>query len=214
MNPFDAYFDPLIKKYPVLEVIRDDLLLAYQKITESFHQGRRLYICGNGGSAADAEHIISELLQPYKMDRPISKDIIEKIKTKFPSETDYFKRYLKEALPCLSLAAGSGFCTAYSNDFTFDMVFAQQIFAYGEPGDILLGITTSGQSKNVINAAKIADVMGLIVILLTSDDAVSPSGLNCILIRAPIKGDPCAAQELHLPIYHALCGMLEQEFFG
>jgi phosphoheptose isomerase len=213
MNPFDTYFGPLQQRYSVLTAVKNDLFLAFKKMSASFRAGGKLYICGNGGSAADSEHIISELMQPYKMDRPFPKAMFEKFKSQFPADADYFGRYLKGALPCLSLASCTGFLTAYCNDYAADMAFAQQIFAYGKLNDMFLGITTSGRSKNVINAAKIADVMGLHVILLTSIDAVIPDGLNCILIRVPVKDDPCSVQELHLPIYHALCGMLEQELF-
>jgi phosphoheptose isomerase len=214
MNSFDTYFGSLQQRYPVLQAVKNDLFLAFQEMSASFREGGKLYICGNGGSAADSEHIISELMQPYKINRPLPKTLSEKLTSRFPADADYFNHYLKGALPCFSLASCTGFLTAYSNDYTSDMAFAQQIFAYGKPDDLLLGITTSGRSKNVINAAKIADTIGLHVILLTSLDIVVPDGLNCILIRVPITNDPCAVQELHLPIYHALCGMLEQELFG
>jgi phosphoheptose isomerase len=214
MDPFSTYFEPLLGRHSELKAVKNDLRTAFQKISDSFRAGGKLYTCGNGGSAADSEHIISELMQPYKMDRPLPRELFEKFKNQFPADADYFKRYLKGALPCFSLASCTVFLTAYCNDYAADMAYAQQIFACGKPCDVFLGITTSGRSKNIINAAKIADVLGLYVILLTSDDAVVPAGLNCISIRVPLKNDPCAVQELHLPIYHALCGMLEQEFFG
>ena len=209
---FNSVYNDLKKRYPALLSVRDDLFTAFKCLSNSFTKGGSLYICGNGGSAADGEHIIGELMQPYKKDRPIPKEFSDALFAAYPQDAEYFRKHLKGALPCYCLSSFTGFCTAYINDHSADMVYAQEIYGYGKPGDVLLGITSSGSSKNVVNALKVADTAGIDTIMLTSEKAINVPVARCIIIRVP-GTECCPVQELHLPVYHALCEMLELNLF-
>ncbi|HHY27004.1 MAG TPA: SIS domain-containing protein [Desulfitobacterium dehalogenans] len=196
----------LTLRYPSLQICKDSIMSAYKLLAKSFDSGRRLYICGNGGSAADSLHIVGELVKSYVIPRSIDKDFAEQ------ADEEMLKN-LQGALPAFALVENSALSTAYANDVNPDYVFAQQVYAYAREGDCVLGISTSGNSKNVINALKAAKWRGAVTVGLTGCDGGKMKGLCDACIIVP-ETETYKIQELHLPIYHALCIMLEQHFWG
>lgn len=198
------HIDRLIERYPVLEPEKAVIQQAYEKLRVSFENGGKLLVCGNGGSAADADHIVGELMKGFYKKRPLSQEEQGRYGELSP--------FLQGALPAVSLTQHSALSTAYLNDVAPDMVFAQQVYGYGNAGDVFLGISTSGNSKNVVNAAKTAKIKGMCVISLTGQKGGLLNELSEVLIPVPSEITP-DIQELHLPIYHTLCAMLEEHFF-
>jgi D-sedoheptulose 7-phosphate isomerase len=170
-------------------------------------------ICGNGGSAADAEHIVGELMKSYLLKRPIPNNMRAKLVSTSPRNGDYLADHLQGGLPAISLVSQTSLLSAIANDTAADMVYAQQVYAYGREGDVLIGISTSGNARNVIHAMQVAHALGLHTIGLTGPvgGALKPLCDICICVRA--ESTP-AVQERHLPIFHVLCAMLEEEFFA
>jgi len=205
--------DGLISEYIALKVCEGEIWDSFLILQESFTLGGKLLICGNGGSAADAEHIVGELMKSFLLKRPLEEKESTKIKTCFPNEWEYLSQNLQRALPSISLVSQTSISSAYINDVKPDMVFAQQVYGYGKEGDVLLGISTSGNSQNVVNAVKIAKAFGLKTIGLTGGNGGFLKSICDITIIAPASGTP-KVQEYHLPIYHALCAMLESYFFS
>lgn len=205
----------LIERYPALEICRDDLNIAVEKICESFRAGNKLITCGNGGSAADAMHIIGELMKGFLLPRKIEDfkpDFVRRAEELFPSDINYFKANLQCALPAISLVGETSLTTAFSNDNAPDLSFAQQILGIGKPGDILLAISTSGKSENVIYAVEVAKIMGITSIALTGRRGGRLKHLSDYAICAPADS-AYTIQEFHLPIYHMICIAAENEFF-
>ena len=178
----------------------------------AFQQRRKLLICGNGGSAADSEHIVGELMKGFRSRRPIPPSIREHLIAAWPQEGAYIGEHLQGALPVISLSSHTALATAYANDVAADLVFAQQVYGYGEPGDVLLSISTSGRSTNICHAARVARTLGLHTIGLTGNDGGLLSTLCDITICVP-RITVEDIQEMHLPVYHTLCLMLEKHFF-
>ncbi|MDD7219847.1 MAG: SIS domain-containing protein [Clostridia bacterium] len=194
----------LLERYPKLEGCREDILKAFLAMEDTFKKGGKLLICGNGGSAADSDHIVGELMKGFRKKRPLSQEKREKLGS--------LSDHLQEALPAISLTGHQALSTAFLNDVAPDMVFAQQVYGYGRKNDSLLAITTSGNSENVLNAVKVAKALELKVIGLTGPQGGELKKLADICICVP--GESTAdVQELHLPVYHALCAMLEDAFF-
>lgn len=186
---------------------------AFGLARDTFRRGGKLLVCGNGGSAADSEHIVGELMKGFLLRREISEDQRSALVSAYPDSGEYLAEGLQGALPAISLVSHSALIHAYANDVAADMVFAQQVWGYGQEEDTLLGITTSGNSANVVNAVKVARVMGLHTIGLTGKDGGRLAELCDVMICAPAIATQ-VVQEYHLPIYHALCAMLEMEFFA
>ena len=208
--------DELIKRYPELEICRKDLNSAVRKICNCFGAGNKILICGNGGSAADALHIVGELMKGFILPRKIEtfdKNFIDRAEKLFPADVDYFKKNLQCALPAISLVSEISLNTAVANDNAADLIFAQQVFGLGKRGDILLAISTSGNSANVLYAAKVAKILGLEIISLTGRSGGKLKNISDVTICAPADS-AFTIQEFHLPIYHALCIAAENEFFG
>ncbi|MBQ7704218.1 MAG: SIS domain-containing protein [Selenomonadaceae bacterium] len=206
----------LIKRYPALEICRADLILAVEKICTGFRAGNKLLICGNGGSAADSLHIVGELMKGFIQPRKIEdfdKNFVEAAEKLFPDDINYFKKNLQCALPAISLVGETALNTAVANDNAADLIFAQQVLGLGKRGDILLAISTSGNSANVLYAAKVAKVLGLEIISLTGRSGGKLKNISDVTICAPADS-AYTVQEFHLPIYHALCIAAENEFFG
>lgn len=202
----------LIRKYPELESCTVSIMHAFEAIRQSYRSGGKLLVCGNGGSAADSEHIVGELMKGFMYKRPVSADQREKFLKMFPENGGYLADHLQGALPAISLVSQTALATAFINDLSADMVYAQQVYGYGKPGDVLVGLSTSGNSKNVVHALQVARVLGLTTIGLSGKGGGKMNELCDVLIRVPYESTP-DIQERHLPIYHALCMMLEQEFF-
>jgi D-sedoheptulose 7-phosphate isomerase len=206
----------LIERYPALEICRADLILAVKKICECFKRGNKILICGNGGSASDSLHIVGELMKGFILPRKIeefNKNFVENAEKIFPDDINYFKKNLQCALPAISLVSETALNTAVANDTAADLIFAQQVLGLGKRGDILLAISTSGNSQNVLYAAKVAKVLELEVISLTGSNGGKIKNISDVTICAPANS-AFTIQEFHLPIYHAVCIAAENEFFG
>lgn len=202
----------LVHKYPDLVGCTVDIEQAFQLLVSSYRQGGTLLLCGNGGSAADCEHIVGELMKGFVLDRPVDDHIRQQLNMVDPKDGEYMADHLQQALPAISLVSHSGLTTAFANDIAADMVFAQQVYGYGKKEDVVLGLSTSGNSDNVIKAVKMAKAMGLKTIGLTGENGGKMKELCDVTIRVPWQ-ETLDVQERHLPIYHALCIMLEKEFF-
>ncbi len=203
----------LIKRYPALEPIYYELEQTVEVIMTSFLNGGTLLVCGNGGSAADSLHVVGELMKDFVLDRRISDELQDKIKKEFPDYAEKYISNLQKTIPTISLVNEVSMMTAYNNDKQADLVFAQQVLGYGKKGDVLLAISTSGNSENVLHAARVAKVMGIKVISLTGKTGGKLKELSDILLSVP-STITYQIQEYHLPIYHALCLALEKEAFG
>lgn len=206
-----AKIDSLVSRYPELEEVKEDIIKAVEIIAEAYKKGGKLLICGNGGSASDSLHIVGELMKEFAIKRPLS----EEMKSALCDAGDdgYIGKNLQGALPTVSLVGVTALESAYANDAAPDLGFAQQVMGLGNKGDVLLGITTSGNSANVIYAAKTAKAKGLKTVALTGCDGGKIKQFCDCAIVAPAN-ETYKIQEFHLPIYHALCLALENEFFG
>lgn len=207
------FLTELIERYPELHVSGEDIARACILIAEAFRAGGKLLVCGNGGSAADSEHIVGELMKGFMLKRPIPEAMRKHLIAQYGEEGSILANSLQGALPTISLNSQTSLLTAYGNDVANEMIFAQQVWGYGKPWDVLLAISTSGNSKNVLKAVQVARVMGLTTIGLTGQAGGAMAGLCDVTIRVPYVTTP-EIQERHLPIYHTLCKMLEEEFFG
>lgn len=203
----------LLERYPVLADMRERLTACVELMSESFRAGGKLLVCGNGGSAADSLHIAGELMKGFVLERPLPEKLREVLRTGYPDDAAYYIANLQGALPVISLTGEISLVTAYSNDKAADLIFAQQVLGYGMPGDVLLAISTSGASSNVIHAARVAKATGMKVVSLTGLGGGMLAKLSDVLLDVPTNVTH-HVQELHLPVYHALCLALEQELFG
>lgn len=203
----------LIKRYPVLEKIEQDIYCAISTIHDAFSSGGKLLVCGNGGSASDSQHIVGELMKAFKLHREVDDRFRATAKEMFGEDkANELCNNLEGALPALSLIGENSLSTAFSNDKNSAYVFAQQVYGLGNLKDCLLAISTSGNSANVVLAAKVAHIKGMSVVGLTGAKESSLSHISDVCIQVPeTKTD--YIQELHLPIYHAMCAALEREFF-
>ena len=208
----ESHIETLVSRYPELEVCREDIEKTYTLLKECYTGGGKLLVCGNGGSAADAEHMVGELMKAFVLERKLSGDLCEKMKAVDPEMGEVLAENLQGALPAIALDGHFALSTAYMNDCEPLLCFAQQVNGFGTAGDVLLGITTSGNSKNVLYAATVAKAKGMTVIGLTGEKESSLSALADVCIRVPGQ-ETYQVQELHLPVYHALCLMLEAHFF-
>jgi len=195
----------LILSFENLRLLEDEIRTSANLITESFSNGNKLLLCGNGGSCADCEHIAGEMVKQFAKERPLNPEIVEKLGPELSSE-------LHGGLPALSLPSMIGFHTAFNNDNNPEFAFAQQVVAFGKANDVLWGISTSGNSKNVLHAVKTAKALGLKTIGLTGENGGELSQIADITIKAPAD-NVARIQELHLPIYHAICAFVEDKLF-
>ena len=207
------HVDSLIARYPELAVCQNDIIGAYKILESAYANGRKLLVCGNGGSAADSEHVVGELMKEFKLKRKVFANQVDAMKAIDPEMGGYLADNLQGALPAIALTGHSALSTAFMNDSESVLVFAQQVNGYGKAGDVLLGISTSGNSKNVIYAAITAKARGLKVIGLTGEKESRLSKLADCCIQVP-ETETYKVQEMHLPVYHCLCMMLEEKFFG
>lgn len=207
------HIDTLIDRYPKLIVCKEDIVKAYKLLEEAYSQDRKLLVCGNGGSASDSEHIVGELMKEFKLKRKVYADQAEAMKAIDPEMGETLAENLQGALPAICLTGHSSLTTAFMNDANADLVFAQQVNGYGKANDVFLGISTSGNSKNVCYAAITAKSKGLKVIGLTGQKESKMTKLGDCCIHVP-ETETYKIQELHLPVYHCLCLMLEDHFFG
>ena len=207
------HIDLLVKRYPSLETSKKDIIAAYLLMEECYENGGKILVAGNGGSAADAEHIVGELMKGFKLPRKLDDDFSSKLIGESQELGLVLAENLQGALPTIALNGHPALSTAYMNDCEPLLCFAQQVNGYGKAGDIFLGISTSGNSKNVLYGAVTARAKGMKVIGLTGARDSKLKELSDVCIKAP-QTETYMIQELHLPIYHCLCLMLEDRFFG
>ncbi|WNX84093.1 SIS domain-containing protein [Agathobaculum sp. NTUH-O15-33] len=203
----------LLERYPVLCACKAEIEAAIESLLACFSSGGKLLVCGNGGSASDSEHIVGELMKTFMLDRPLDADMQKKLRSAYPEHAEAMIAHLQRAVPAISLVSETALMTAYTNDNSAEMAFAQQVLSYGREGDILLGISTSGNSANILNAARIARIQGVTTIALTGQSGGKVKSLSDICICAP-SDITYQIQEYHLPIYHCLCACVENELFG
>lgn len=204
--------DILIERYKELEPLRLDLEEACKILISSFSIGNKLLVCGNGGSASDSDHITGELMKGFEKKREISLELFNKLNDINPLDATHLKETLQQGLPTIPLTEHSGLMTAFVNDSSSDAVFANQVLGYGKKGDVLLAISTSGNSRNVVLACEVAKALNMKVIGLTGEKDSLISSLADVCIKAPSQRT-YQIQELHLPIYHAICLEIEDYFF-
>ena len=212
-NKLTKHLELLLERYPALRVCKSEIIKAYDILETSFADGRKLLVCGNGGSASDSEHIVGELMKEFKLKRKVFAKQAEAMQAIDPELGATLAQHLQGALPAITLTAHSSLTTAFMNDSEPVLVFAQQVNGYGKEGDSFLGISTSGNSMNVLYAAVTAKARGLKVIGLTGQRDSKLSRLADVCICVP-ETETYKIQELHLPVYHCLCMMLEDHFFG
>ena len=207
------HIDTLIERYPVLYACTEDIEKAYLILEEAYKHDHKLLIAGNGGSAADSEHIAGELMKRFKTPRPVPSDFADRLKSIDPERGEGLAQNLERGLMAIPLVAHEALSTAYINDVDGLGVFAQQLYGFGRPGDVFLGISTSGNSKNVMSATVVARALGIKVIGLTGAKGGELAKVADVAIKVP-ETETYMIQELHLPVYHCLCLMLEDRFFG
>lgn len=202
----------LVNRYPALEAVRDDIEMVYKHLVECYENGGKVLIVGNGGSAADSEHIVGELMKGFIKNRPVSAEMYEALVAVDPVRGEALAKNLQGGLPAIALTAHTSLNTAFANDRDPVMIYAQQVNGYGKPGDVFLGISTSGNAENVMYAAVTAKAKGMKVLALTGKDGGKLAKVADTSIIVPVQ-ETYKIQELHLPIYHVLCLMLEDYFY-
>ena len=208
-----GHLDHLIARFPKLIVCREDIWRAYELLETAYSNSGKLLVCGNGGSASDSEHIVGELMKEFKLKRKVYEEQAVALKNIDAEMGQVLADNLQGALPAISLTGHSALQTAFMNDAVPELVFAQQVNGYGNANDVFLGISTSGNSKNVLYAAITAKSKGLKIIGLTGANENKLMAFSDVCIRVP-ETETYKVQELHLPVYHCLCLMLEEKFFA
>jgi D-sedoheptulose 7-phosphate isomerase len=202
------FLDHTIERHPALAPLRATIVAAVEAICQCHRNGGKILLCGNGGSAADAEHIVGELVKEFSIRRPIPQADAERLEAFNPE----LAAKLQRGLTAISLVSQTAVGTAIANDVDGAMVFAQQVYAYGKPGDIVWGISTSGNSRNVVQALQVAKAFGLHTIGMDGQNPGAMDEYCDVLFKVP-ETQTYKIQELHLPIYHAICILVEYELF-
>jgi len=198
-------FEELYERYPQLKVCETEIAKAYGLLLDCYRNGGKVLVCGNGGSASDSEHIVGELLKKFKKHRDIDGEVAAKLPPELAAR-------LEGSLPAISLVSMSGILTAFANDVAWETAFAQQVYGLGRPGDVLIALSTSGNSANCVNAALVARAKGIRVVSMTGAGGGRLGGIADASIAVPER-ETYKIQELHLPVYHALCAALEEDLF-
>ncbi|MEY8339181.1 SIS domain-containing protein [Lachnospiraceae bacterium 62-35] len=206
------FLDELIERYPILESVKENIWRVYEMMEACYERGGKVLIAGNGGSSADAEHIVGELMKGFKKSRSVSPEFADRLRKADGERAEELIQKLQGALPAISLSSHPALCTAYLNDVDGDLILAQQVYGYGKKEDVFLGISTSGNAKNIMYAVAVAKAKGMKVAALTGKDggALGRAADESVIVPEP---ETYRIQELHLPIYHVLCLMLEERFF-
>jgi phosphoheptose isomerase len=208
-----SILDNLIERHPSLNSLRNTIDEASEMIILCYSGKGKLLVCGNGGSSSDSDHIVGELMKSFELKRAVRKDIAEKLYEVSGERGEYLAQKLESGLPAISLSAQTSLTTAICNDIDSSLVFAQQVLGFGCGGDILIAISTSGNSQNVVDACITAKAMDLKVIGLTGRSGGIMKQYCDVLINVP-ETRPAYVQELHLPVLHGLCLIIENHFFG
>lgn len=204
--------DELIKRYPALSEQKENVRRAFEIAAESYRSGKKLLVCGNGGSAADSEHIVGELMKSFKKKRAIDGEVKTRLLA-LGEDGEKLAASLEGTLRAVSIVSHPALSTAFNNDKDPAVTFAQQLYGYADDGDVLVAISTSGSSRNCVLAAVTAKAKGVKTIALTGKNPGRLSALADVAILVP-ETETYKVQELHLPVYHCLCAMLEEELFG
>ncbi len=208
----DEYLEALLVKEPDLHAVEAELEAAGAALIECYRAGGKVLICGNGGSAADAEHVVGELMKGYLKRRPAPEGVREALRQADLAAGPYLADHLQGALPAISLVSHTALLTAIANDIAGDMIFAQQVYGYGRRDDVLMAISTSGNSLNVLQALRVARAMGLTTLGFTGRSGGQMRALCDVALCVP-RDRTADIQELHLAIYHALCAQVEATMF-
>ena len=203
--------DELCVRYPALCGVTADVEKGYEALYECFKNGHRVYLCGNGGSASDCEHIVGELVKSFKKKRALNAEFSDRL-CEFGERGETLAMQLEGGLPAVSLCGHPALSTAFNNDKNPTLTFAQQLSVWGETGDVLITLSTSGNSQNCVYATLVAKAKGMKTVFLGGGTGGELKTLADVSIVVPEK-ETYKVQELHLPIYHCLCAMLEEEFF-
>lgn len=209
----NRWMEVLLEQYPSLGCCKKEIQKAYGLLVSCYKNGSKLLVAGNGGSAADAEHIVGELMKGFKLSRKIPEEMQQKLQAIAPEEGKCLADKLQGALPAIALDGHIALSTAYLNDVDGTLIYSQQVYGYGHKGDLFLAISTSGNSENVLLASITAKAKEMKVIGLTGESGGRLQELADVTIAVPGK-ETYQIQELHLPVYHCLCLMLEEHFFG
>lgn len=201
----------LVDRYPVLAETRQDVEQAFDTLQKAVADGKKILVCGNGGSASDSEHIVGELMKCFKKARPIDTMVAQNLQS-YGEEGQLLQNVLEGTVRAIALTSHSALSTAFSNDKCPDAVFAQQLYGLGDSGDVLICLSTSGNSKNCVLASVVAKAKGMSVVAFTGHKESKLSALADVAIRVG-ETETFKVQELHLPVYHCLCAMLEEENF-
>lgn len=195
--------EKLLSRYPALASCREAIESALQLMVDTYKKGGKILVCGNGGSAADSEHIVGELMKGFMSHRPVTD----------PRIPENMRQWLQGSLPAISLPSQVGVLSAFANDVDPAMVYAQLVYGYAKPEDLLIGISTSGNSANVVNAVTVAKALGMKTMALTGESGGKLLSLCDVTINVP-AAETYQVQEYHLPVYHYLCAKTESYFFG
>ncbi len=206
------YLEHLIERYPALAVVKTEIQQTYEVLETCFASGHKLLVAGNGGSAADADHIVGELMKGFVKSRAVSEEFAKKLQMADTGRGEVLAKALQGTLPAIALHNHAALNTAVLNDIAGELLYAQQVNGYGVEGDVFLGISTSGNATDVYDAAIVAKAKGLKVVGLSGKDGGKLREIADVTIIVP-EQETYKIQELHLPIYHALCLMLEERFF-
>lgn len=206
------HLEELVERYPSLKVCKKDIEKAYLLLEKAYDNDKKLLIAGNGGSAADSEHMAGELMKRFKINRPIDKKFADKLKAVDKTRASRLVKNLEKPLRAVPLTSHISITTAYMNDADASGVFAQQMLGFGDKGDAFLAISTSGNSENIISACVVAKALGIKIIGLTGENKCELDKYSDVCIKVPEK-ETYKIQELHLPVYHCLCLMLETNYF-
>ncbi len=202
-----------LRRYKQLEFLEEAIQKAAFTIIETYKNGGKVLVCGNGGSCSDADHIVGELMKSFEGHRPLSAPLQEKLVELSPETGKMLAEKLQQGLPAISLTVHQSLITAIANDISGEVIYAQQVVGWGNSGDVLIGLSTSGNSQNVIDAMIVAKAKGLTTIGMTGETGGKMREWSDILLNVPERRT-AYVQELHLPVYHALCMMVEKEIFG
>lgn len=202
----------LIERYPILDACKAECEKAVKTIIDCYNGGGKVLICGNGGSCADGDHIVGELMKGFLKMRPVSDDKKAEMKANCPEIEDDIISKLQCGLPAVSLPSIAGLNSAFCNDVDPELIYAQSVFALGKKGDVLIALSTSGNAKNVFAAAKVAKSLGVTVIGLTGKTGGKLKSIADLCICVP-ETETYKIQELHLPVYHYICAAVEENFF-
>jgi D-sedoheptulose 7-phosphate isomerase len=205
--------DELLNRYTHLRFLEESVLKVVEAIVKTFRSGGKVLVCGNGGSCSDADHIVSELMKSFEGHRPLEISLQEKLMELSPEHGKMLADKLQQGLPAVSLTVHSALITAIANDIGGELIFAQQVTGLGNQGDVLIGLSTSGNSQNVINAMIVAKAKGITTIGMTGETGGKMRDWCDILLNVPERRT-AYVQELHLPVYHTICMMIETEIFG